>query len=105
MMVTSTATSLLLSILPPAVLSLVLPHLDLTSLLHLEQTCALLRQVVSLSGEYARRCRARGLGGRGQEADSLQCKHQLLRERRTQRTARTTSVTDHRVSQNLCYSR
>ena len=93
MMVTS--SSLLLSILPPPVLALLLPHLDLPSLLNMEQTCHLLRHVIALSGEYGRRCRALGL-----ETDREDCKERLLLE-----TRRTTSVTDHRVSQNLCYSR
>lgn len=88
-------TSLLLSILPPSVLSLLLPHLDLPSLLRLEQTCHLLRDVVSLSGEYGRRCRVLGL-----DTESGDCKEKLILE-----TRRTTSVTDHRVSQNLCYTR
>ena len=47
----------LTSVLPPAVLSLLLPYLDLASLLRLEQTCRLLREVVLASAEYGRRAR------------------------------------------------
>ena len=56
----------LTSVLPPAVLSLLLPYLDLASLLRLEQTCRLLREVVLASAEYGRRARrlAPGTPGR-----------------------------------------
>ena len=47
----------------------------ISSLLQLEQTCQLLRQVVSHSGEYARRCRALGLTSQN---NGLHCKLQLI---------------------------
>ena len=92
----------LLSTLPPAVISLVLPHLELASLLALEQTCRLLRSVVSQSGEYARRCRRLGLLTTRAGANSQHCKHHLQLQLRRQPPA---SITDHRVSQNLCFTR
>ena len=56
----------LTSVLPPAVLSLLLPYLDLASLLRLEQTCRLLREVVLASAEYGRRARRLAPGTPGE---------------------------------------
>ena len=92
----------LLSTLPPPVISLLLPHLDLPSLLALEQTCRLLRSVVSQSGEYARRCRRLGLLGSRKEANSEHCKLRLINSSSRQPPA---IISDHRVSQNLCFTR
>ena len=96
----------LLSTLPPPVISLLLPYLDLTSLLAMEQTCSLLRSVVRQSGEFSRRCRGLGLVGRREETNTEHCRHLLL----TSSSSSTASpapvmVTDHRVSQNLCFTR
>ena len=94
----------LLSTLPAPVISLLLPHLELASLLSLEQTCRLLRSVVTQSGEFARRCRRLGLVGRREETNTEHCKHLLLSSSSTARQPPVV-MTDHRVSQNLCFTR
>ena len=94
----------LLSILPPAIISLLLPYLDLDSLLHLEQSCHLLHQVVLASGEYFRRFRRISGGQENQEnMNIVYCKHQL--KQLVLLAKNKTYCSDHRVSQNLCFTR
>ena len=92
------------SILPPAVISLLLPYLDLGSLLHLEQSCHLLHQVVQASGEYFRRYK-RVSGGKNLEENMniTYCKQQLMQLSILDK--QQSFCSDHRVSQNLCYTR
>lgn len=99
---------LLTRVIPPPVLSLLLPYLDLASLLHLEATCRLLQEVVTGSGEYSRRFRRLRVKEGGKEINeetrnSEYCKQQLIHSLKLSRQKHYLS--DHRVSQNIAFPR
>ena len=91
--------------MPPSIISLLLPYLDLNSLMHLELTCHQLEEIIKTSGEYIRRYR-RLKGGLLQEleqSNSLYCKQQLIK--RNVLMKKKVFLSDHRVSQNLSFAR
>jgi len=100
---------LLTSIIPPPVISLLLPYLDLASLLHLEATCRLLQEVVSDSGEYPRRFRRLKVQEDGEESNeetrnSAYCKQQLIIH--SHKLSRQKDfLSDHRITQNISFPR
>ena len=108
-LILSPKVCLLTSIIPPPVISLLLPYLDLASLLHLEATCRLLQEVVSDSGEYPRRFR-RLKWQEGREEineetrNSAYCKQQLIIH--SHKLSRQKHfLSDHRITQNISFPR
>ena len=94
----------MMEVLPPSVISLILPYLDLTSLTQLELSCHLLQQVIRSSGEYIRRFRRLQAGLMvEQEWNSLYCKQQLIKH--NNEAKRRQFISDHRVSQNISFPR